>query len=85
MSARTTISGDRSDEMRTRITEMIEDELVAKGMSVAALARAIGHKPWRMKAMLSQEGSTITTPTLVRIANALDCDLQLSFVPKFGS
>ncbi len=79
MSSRTTLQGDRADALRTRISEMIEDAMAAQSVSVAALARRIGHKPWRMEQMLAQEGSTLTMPTIVRIADVLDCDLVLEF------
>lgn len=61
-------------------TKIIEHMLLDRDMSKAEVARAIGTKPENLYAKLKNDN--LRENELIAIANAMDCDLEIKFIPR---
>lgn len=65
---------------KTSVQDRIRDLIKIRNTSQLELAQSCGMKPSAMSRVLSEDYSSWNFKTLIRIADALDCELRISFV-----
>ena len=60
-----------------RLVNSLDQVREAKGVSKAALARAIGVRPEMVRRLMTAEGQNPTLRTVVKLASELGCHLEL--------